>query len=273
MSVPWTAMLEVEAIGCTAEFFVNEIPVQRIAPGRAAVQVDPVEHLLSAGENALAVVIHPGPRPSQFTAAGKVSKATPPPRVRAQLRQYPPGAFPGDPNGVTLTAIEWREAREEADPYATPVVRVNRFEALRQRAPWAFQTAPVLTLDDRLRAQVLDVLHSLHDAFARRDAQPFAQLAQTRFAEVALAFGLDPRQRVQAFVESLQRVWSRPDFAMAPIVDAEVDLRLVAGRRLVDCVDRSWRPLLRGLPQADGKPGFEAPVLLGRIDGRLSIVR
>lgn len=268
-------MLEVAARGCIAEFFVNDIPVVRIAPGVAPQDAVPIPHMLIDQENTLGVIIHPGPRPSAALAGiGAVSRSTADTvNVSAVIKTYPQGVFPGDPSGVQLAEIRWSAKSEAQDPYATPVLRVARFRADGPVPAWSWQSAPKLTIDPALEREVMEICKAVHAGLSAGDPGPLFRAAAPRYAEVASAFDMQAEKLMESFRATLAKERARPKWAMAPMNPASLDLRLAGDQRLVDAIAVDFRPIVRALPQVNGFPGMELPMRLARLGGALMVVR
>ena len=57
-------VLEAQVTGCSAELYVNDIPVTQVGVGQASSVALPVNHYLATGANTLALLVNPGPTPA-----------------------------------------------------------------------------------------------------------------------------------------------------------------------------------------------------------------
>ncbi len=137
---------------------------------------------------------------------------------------------------------------------------------------WAWQDAPELSMGDELIAEARAVLQQLADALRSGTVDQLWALQEVQFTEALRAYPAQTEAGMKSDIGSRvsnYRVLSDP---VIPLVEEELDFRLVAGGRVLECVNRDWAPSLR---LRGPTTGLEVPydVLLARIDGKLSVVR
>jgi hypothetical protein len=272
---------------CTAELYLNGIPVLRnISPALPFSSI-PVHQFLVPGANWLEVVVEPGPTPSRArdgesrrVAAGASVVARLVRCEEAPFTMDEPSAPPPAPapvEGEKLAEITWN-----GDPFEIttfPRILAVERDLGPQAGRWSWQDAPPLCLDDATRAEIASVLATVAGAFEGGRSSGALDLLQTRFAEDARAYPVhDPRTLKAELVSSIRRA-ANEGWSVRPLDPARQDFRLCAGGRLVELVDRDWLPSLRfysGATMGDEPaPDGEIPyaMMLARIAGRLVVVR
>ncbi|MCZ6643284.1 MAG: hypothetical protein O7F71_17045 [Gammaproteobacteria bacterium] len=272
MEINTTSVIHAEAIvtGCKAELYVNQIPVTRIDPDQQDFVSMPVQQLLVDGVNSVELLLEPGLEPSRSRAPAE-PKETEGMRALARLVRYPDGAFPDDESGTVIMTRSWEGASGQILDFP------GIFECSSDLGPalgrWSWQDADRLTLDGAEMAELQRVLGDLHQAFANGEANRVTQLCQPRYRDGAVAY---PARSYESIVAQITRMLQadsqRDDWQMEPLNAAQWDLRLCAQNRMVEAIDRDWRPIIRTRTRDDGIP-FEFPALLAKIDGQFRVVR
>ncbi|MEZ4455203.1 MAG: hypothetical protein R2882_01445 [Gemmatimonadales bacterium] len=65
---------------------------------------------------------------------------------------------------------------------------------------------------------------------------------------------------------------NQPHWSFPGVPRDQWDLRLVAGGRMVECIAADWEPILRSAADDEGN-AFDIPLYLGRLGGRLQVLR
>ena len=258
-------VVEFEALHCEAEVYVNGVPVVR-AYSQQTYHGRPVNHLLIPGTNSLALAACLGPGPSTaWTPREPYTITVPRTRTYAKLWRIAPGGFPRDPGSELVCELEWSP---ELGATVTPVLtRIVTFD-LSATLP-APQWSQCEELPEDFAAQATALLRGLHGSLAAHDPEPFIRLSQPRFEDCARAFEIDLLEDQVGFRQQFAEF---PDAVFEPFDEATLDFRRVAGDRLVDCQDRSWRSPLRTKPDAKGAIALSYRVQLGRLNGGWRIV-
>lgn len=262
---------DMSVTGSDAEFFLNDIPISRLSPDVAEREAMPVNHLLVHGENRLGILIKPGPTPAKAHGETRMEKPALPIHVSARLSAYPPGAIPGEDPGREIALVEHiiPNDREVQFPHYVEI----QFTHAAPVARWAWQTAPRLTLDERLINNVHALLTQLTESLQRADAALFLRLASTRFEENAIAFEEDAAARRQRWADGLQQLSQKPNWTFSPPSLDTMSLRLCADSRMIDCKAADWKPIICARQNEHGVYLVHYPILLANIGGQLQIVR
>jgi hypothetical protein len=129
-----------------------------------------------------------------------------------------------------------------------------------------------MTLDDDTRQEIADFLATLHESVAAGDPEPFIDAGAVRLEEVEKAFDLKPGSKAEHVRKVTLRDAALPWWGLQPLDPGQFDLRLCAGGRLVECIDRDFQPLLKENPDDDGGVRLY-DMLLAKIDDQWQIVR
>jgi hypothetical protein len=264
-------ILELASEGCSAEAYLNAVPVSRVSPESSLLDSQPVNHLLAGGPNLLTLLVEPGPTPARALESTGERTSTGNIRASMKLMVGPQGTFAEDPDVQELADITW--SPPAGGRFQTPVKRQTLFNGAAWWPQWSWQSAAPITLSPPVVQKLLERLRYLSDSLAHRDPEPFIQLARVRFAEVARAYQLDPDDEIQQFREQFQTISSEPDFKMEPVNPETMDLRLCGDRKLVDCVGPDWLPLIRTARKENGLIRLRYPIKLAELDKQWQIVR
>lgn len=259
---------------CTAEFYLNDIPIVMRSQDGGRLFGGQVNELVVDGINEIDAVIYPGPQPGQALSGpgGKRDRfVAADAKVFAALSTYPPGAVVGGPDRKQLIRMEWA-----ADPDGWPEVLPKVMSAAQDLGPllgeWAWEGAPRITLDEDTCQEIADFLGVLHAALAAGDPEPFIEAGAIRLEEVEKAFDLKPGSKAEHVRKVTLRDAAEPWWGLQPLNPANFDLRLCAADRLVECIGRDFQPVLKETPDEDGGVGHY-DMLLAKIDDRWQIVR
>jgi hypothetical protein len=261
---------ELKIDGCRAELWLNDIPLQLLAPDQSHNVSIPAHLYLLDGINTLEIVVYPGPTPSEARNGPiDVSPVSPKGSATARLAAYNPGDFTGDAKAPVLIEVTWKAAEAEPGPYPRAVRTSRNLGAMFGR--WDWEAAERLTLDEATTDEVAYVLETLRTSLAAGDPEPLFRLATLKFRDAATAF---PARPLAALAEQFRAVVARDassaNWSFPPLDRQNFDFRLAAEGRLIECVNRDWRPTLRSAPLADSYPKYYA-MLLCRLQGRWQI--
>lgn len=259
-------MLRLEAQGCTAEAWLNGIPLARVGADGAARTV-PVHEFTLAGGNALELVVDPAPPAAPELPAPRIASH----KAWAGLRLLLPRAGQRvHPSHVrTLAQIDW--AVPEHDIYEAPVHLKEEVELPITFPRWRWLDAPVIDDPAAAKTQVLRMLQQVALGLARGDPEPLLTAARLRVEEQALAYQNKPADEVgrwRVFVKDLAAAGPvRPDLAVL----AQLHLRPVADGRLLECLAADGEPVLRGSSAGEARWFF--PLRVAMIEGRAHVLR
>jgi hypothetical protein len=252
---------------CSAELFLNDIPVDRLTPQRPHLSY-PAHLQLVDGENRLELVIEPGPTPGESRKPG-AGPATATGDAVGKICAYVPGQFTNEANAEVLGRVEWRAGAPAPFPQ-TVAASVNLG---RRFGRWNWESAAPLTLDAATVDSVAGILRQIRTTLSAGDPSYLASLGQAKFENAARAYpGETAAQIEQQFRDFILQQASRGRLDFQPLSPADFDFRLVAGRRIVECINKDWRPALRTIPPANATiPGY-FPMFLSYFNGRWNAV-
>lgn len=113
MSAPQVVYTHLDVEGCTAELYVNDVPVDRLAAGgseggkQRRVESTGAHQYLFDGENRLELLVEPGSTPATARTEIRERKLVEA-RAAARLVRYDDGADLGPENGVVLAEVTFR---------------------------------------------------------------------------------------------------------------------------------------------------------------------
>ena len=254
---------------CTAELYVNGIPLRRnVWPEKPFVSI-PVHQYLVPGDNRLELLVEPGETPARAREAAVMARK-PGAAAAARLVRYEEGDFTDAENGEILAEIGW-EGQADADEVFAKSLGTT--VALGSRSGrWSFQDAPPLTLDDATQAEIWHVLATIAQAFERGDPGPVLSLLEVRFAEGIRAYPVNDEATLAKELTAYVHEVANEGWKVRPLNPEAFSFRLCAGDRLVELVDEDWMPSLRFFAP-DDEEAYGYSLMLARIDGRLVVVR
>jgi hypothetical protein len=262
--------LHIDARGVRAEVELNGFPTLAAMRAPQDGSEAAVQQLLVPGVNELLLRVEPGPRPSAAASERRVL-SRPDAWAVARLVRYPDGALLHPENGTVLAELAWTTT-EGASSEVFPVERRASVTLGGAFGRWAFQDAPVLTLDAALVAEARALLEALGQAMWRGPTMEYKRLIAVHTAEALRAYPAWNRADQEAFLNRLSAAYQRaPEPGFRLLADRH-DFRLVAGGRVLQCVDDDFEGSLRLIRQ-DGSGEMRSAVHLARIDGALRVVR
>ena len=223
----------------------------------------PANEFVVGGKNPVELLLEFGSTPSVArTEAKRADDGAM--AAMARIEVYPPDSFPGEDRGQRILQLVHRgEGKEQSFPQSVTqdVVIDSPFD------PWTWERADVHPSVAAVEAEVRDVLKVMARHLRERAFDRLLSYKQLGLAEWGVAYDEDVPDRVAkmrgVFDEEL---WARPDWNIEDVDPADYDLRLCAGGRLVECVTKTWEPILRTNPAPDGRRTRFA-ALLGRLRG------
>ncbi len=264
-------MAQLEIHGCAAELYLNSVPLIRLAHGvTMGGENIAVQQWLTRGDNQLELLVEPGPTPSKARSEARLVERKEL-RAVARLLRFKEGAEGTAESGTLLAeaAFEWDAPKPNqlTFPYSvsTAVTMGSAF------GPWQWESWPVLTLDDALREEARAVLAALDAAVRGKHVDHIWQLTELQMLDAGKAYGLS-EEFLRADVGDMLRVFAEDGDPTCPRDPAEEDFRLVAGGRLLQLVDKDFRPSFRLKDRKRGQI-VPFPTYLGRLGRELRIVR
>lgn len=264
-------MLVTSAKNCSAEIYLNDIPLYTVTPETTLYDSRAVDPFVVSGTNTLKAIIFPGATPTQVNQKGERRFADGEASLSINLSDYPPGAFEGDEGIVTLGQLNWKLPVDTE--YETPVDANQAISITSNQAPWLWQKAPKMKLESRLKAEVFELLQTLRSCLNQGDPEPFIKASLPRFKEFALTYELDIDQRLDMFREQLQRNRKKPGWKIENISEETLELRLCGNNKMLDCLHKDWNSALRTKRNIKGIIETTYPIKLSMLKGELKIIR
>jgi len=276
--MPRAIHAELELTDCSGELWLNDVPLPSLPVRRPTFEISvPVHHLLVSGMNELVLWVDVEGTPLDNKAPRREA-ARPTAQAVARLVAYETGVMASPENGQVLCTLAYRGA--DAPPSAddaemAPRRRTVSIDLGMSFGPWAWQKAPVLALDDLTRREAEGALRDLHAALFSGDAQRVLDLVPVRWEEMARAYpggdGADDLRSHAAWIAELAADPRRN----VPLEPAHHAFRLVAGGRMIECIDEDFFPSIRIAQEVEPNRWAAAPypVSLARIGQRLAVVR
>lgn len=198
-------------------------------------------------------------RPSAGVTSGRVA-----------LTRYPMGARVPGPDGETLAALDWTQREAES---GLPLVLTTQVSIRGVAVPSSWRAAPRVTLNDGVMRDVTALVTALHAAFASGDAAAVIRLRAIALADLERVYPYYTHRVVtDRLARAMRELWSQPTWRCPPLVPDDFDFRVCGNGRLIHCVDRLWRPVIRAGFDDDGRQ-FPYSVFVASIDGALRVVR
>lgn len=251
---------------CAAEVWLNDIPLRMLDGKRQHNDSMPIPSYVVDGINQLELIVLPGGHPS-VSRTGSHKSAPDGAFARARLARYQDGSLLDSDQGQELISVHWAADGQE---HKFPFIIADKGDCGRNAGAWSWQTADALDLM-RDRQLILDTLGAIYAAFRDGDASTFVVFCETFLKEEAIAYPAytvdELRQRL---VKDIRSNTGKKDY-VKPLAPEQFDLRLCANGRLVECIDKQWQPIIAG--SAPGGDEFPFPIFLGKVGGKLGIVR
>ena len=250
-----------EAKNLRLEIWINSIPAALIAPGESVGIVSvPLNEFITPGKNRLGAMLHAGPLatrsaepwsndPAAATYAGLAS-------LRLRLGVYASGesVLRADPEPA-LVAIDWEGAAE-----AVPLPIGREFEGVDAMGRWAWQDATQLDLSQGpVREAAWAYLKRLHEMLAGGRFEEYLEESSIKIEEYARAYGIASGPVQRNMLQALQSETSR--MQLRPLALDDTDLRLVASRRMIQCLRTNRHHALEFA--GSGKETFFLPAMIG----------
>lgn len=262
------AQLQVK--GCVAELYLNDIPLTRVDAKVAGSETRPVEEYIVPGSNRLEILVEPGSRPSLARTEQRqldVGDAT----AVARLVRFRDGEWTDAP-GEVLGEVRFARPETFQGQRVFPQGLSIAIELGAANGHWDWQDAPELEMGEPLIAEATGVLEALARALRSASMDNVWPLKELEKRDVVRAYpGLNESDMRSTMAEGLAHYAKLGD-PVVPLDRESFDFRLIAGGRMLECVNADWTPSLRLLGP---DTGLEVPykALLARIDGRLRVVR
>lgn len=266
-------VLECASEDCDAEFYLNDIPIVRRGPKLGPFYGGQSNQYLIDGCNEIAIVVNPGPTPSQALSRKSVRfprVSIKPAKVTARLALYPFGAVVGGPDAKELMKVEWVSSSDEPTVYPKVVSCESDLGEL--FGSWEWESAPRLELNDPTRKEIVKFVENLHLSLAAGDPELFIDLGAPRLNDMEKAYGQDPGSKSEMLRNIMQVDVQESWWGMQALAPGQYDFRLCARDRMVEVIGKDWKPVITEEADDDGGVG-SYPMLLSKIKDKWRIVR
>lgn len=266
-------IVRVQAANLRAEVWVNKIPVCMFRPAETRSPTAlPVNQFLVAGRNTVGVTLHAGAVPSkaheEWSDEAGAAAYSGPAVLRLALSEYDDEQAGPAYSPPPLVSLEW-----EGEACSRPVYLEREVVLSKEQRPWAWETAKAFrVIDPTVRTQVLDYVRSLHALLAAGDFNGYMSESAAKLEELtAQAYGLSAEGMRKNMLQAL-KTHSEPSYSLRPFDPQEVDLRLIADGRMIECLrkDRGYVLEYANTKSADT---FFLPLMVGQIQTRWRILR
>lgn len=265
-------VLVTSAKNCTAEIYLNGIPLYVVSPEKSLFDSKTVNQFVVSGDNTLEAIIFPGPKPTLASQRGETKTFQDETGLSIKLSDYPRGAYAGSPGVILLGQVDFQIPI--GTEYETPIHIKKKIKLGHTNlAPWSWEQTPNFSLDDDLKKEAIDLLKELQLSLNNGDPEPFIRASEPRFKDIATAYHFDVEDRKTVFREQLFEFKKNPNWEMENIIDKEVELRMCAENRMIDCLNSEWEPILHSKKNEKGQIDPAYPIKLSVLNGELKIVR
>ncbi len=266
--------LHVQTSGEPVEVLVNGVPVLAL-PAGAGSQSITVHEYLQNGSNRITLVVAPPPvalavsapnAPAQPRMAARAAHA------RARLVLLRQGKSLADEAVRVLAEVVW--AVEEGTSFDAPTQQHQDLELPVGFPRWRWLDAPVLNPGPQDRQLVLAAVQRIAFDLSRGNPDSLLAACRLKLEEVDQAYQRATGQGAAALREQVQQLWQAGVLAtLQPPTPDTLLLRVVAGGRLLECVNPMGAPVL-GSQNDDATLGNIAwPLRLTLIEGKVYVLR
>lgn len=232
--------IDAQTQGAPIEIWVNDCAVARFEPGGdggPGKGFATLEGYVLPGDNAVKVIVDPGPTPSRALEAHAPNA----PATQGRVRVFCPHSWEFNPDTETVvTQVTW------SDPTvaAAPRVATAGFVAAGSRDLPLWWYAVPCPPDAALIALVAQV----QAAMDQGDVATLVAVQRQAMVASQLASGDSMAAREQNLASFLADVLPQKPVG-PPLPQTQWDLRSFAKGRLIDLIARDWRPIVRRGPQ------------------------
>ncbi|MGQ3094578.1 MAG: hypothetical protein ACT6RP_14085 [Roseateles sp.] len=266
--------LHVQTSGEPVEVHVNGVPVLALPAGAGSQSVT-VHEYLQNGSNRISLVVAPPPiaqavaaphAPAQPRLAARAAQA------RARLVLLRQGKSLADEAVRVLAEVNW--AVDEGAAFEAPAVQHQDLELPVGFARWRWLDAPVLNPGPADRHALLAAVQRIAFDLSRGNPDSFLAACRLKLEEVDQAYQRPAGHGTAALREQVQTLWQAGALAsLQPPTAETLLLRVVAGGRLLECLNPLGAPVL-GSHNDDAAPGNVAwPLRLTLIEGKVYVLR
>lgn len=266
--------LHVQTSGEPVEVLVNGVPVLALPAGAGSQSVT-VHEYLQNGSNRITLVVAPLPiglAVSTPDAPAQPRMAARPAQARARLVLLRQGKSLADEAVRVLAEVAW--AVDEGTSFDAPTVQHQDLELPVGFPRWRWLDAPVLNPGPADRQLVLAAVQRIAFDLSRGHPDSLLAACRLKLEELDQAYQQPAGHGVAALRDQVQQLWTAGTLAtLQPPTTETLLLRVVAGGRLLECLNPMGAPVLSSA-NADAGPGNIAwPLRLTLIEGKVYVLR
>ncbi|WP_156391888.1 MULTISPECIES: hypothetical protein [unclassified Roseateles] len=266
--------LHAQTSGEPVEVHVNGVPVLALPAGAGSQSVT-VHEYLQNGSNRISLVVAPLPAaqamaapdaPAQPRMAARAAQA------RARLVLLRQGKSLADEAVRVLAEVNW--AVEEGASFLAPTVQHQDLELPVGFPRWRWLDAPVLNPGPADRQTLLAAVQRIAFDLSRGNPDSFLAASRLKLDEVDQAYQRPAGHGTAALREQVQALWQAGTLAtLQPPTAETLLLRVVAGGRLLECLNPMGAPALSTLNDDAAPDNVAWPLRLTLIEGKVYILR
>lgn len=266
--------LHVQTSGEPVEVHVNGVPVLALPAGPGSQSVTVHEYLQNGG-NRISLVVAPPPIAQAVAlpdAPAQPRMASRPAQARARLVLLRQGKSLADEAVRVLAEVGW--AVEEGASFDAPTVRHQDLELPVGFPRWRWLDAPVLNPGPQDRSLVLAALQRIAFDLSRGNPDTLLAACRLRLEELDHAYQRLAGHGAAALREQVQQQWQAGALAtLQPPAAETLLLRLVAGGRLLECLNPLGAPVLSTHNDDAALGNIAWPLRLTLIEGKVYVLR
>ena len=259
-------VLRLEALGCTAEALLNGVPVARVGGAQTLVTL-PVHEFTVLGNNALELVVHPAAPGARVQPAPMLSDGQSGASLRLLLPRVDSVATPA--SARTLAQLDWAPAADVV--FDAPASVCQSVDLPIAFPRWRWLDAPVISDSPTLLKDLAAYLLPIAVGLAKGDAEPLIQASRLRLDELALAYQRNLADDVARLRQHIQALHAAQALKPALPAAGKIQLRFVAGGRLVECLTTEGSALLQSPVAGGGTVTW--PLRIAAVEGRFYVLR
>jgi hypothetical protein len=266
--------LHVQTSGEPVEVHVNGVPVLALPPGAGSQSVT-VHEYLQNGSNRISLVVAPLPVAQAVAAPNAPAQprmASRPAQARARLVLLRQGKSLADEAVRVLAEVNW--AVEEGASFEAPTAVHQDLELPVGFPRWRWLDAPVLNPGPQDRNTVLALVQRIAFDLSRGNPESWLTACRLKLEEVDQAYQRAAGHGAAALRDQVQQLWQAGVLAtLQPPTAETLLLRVVAGGRLLECLNPIGAPVLSTLNDEASLANIAWPLRLTLIEGNVYVLR
>lgn len=266
--------LHVQTSGEPVEVHVNGVPMLALPAGAGSQSVT-VHEVLQNGSNRISLVVAPPPVAQAVAAPNAPAQprvASRPAQARARLVLLRQGKSLADEAVRVLAEVNW--AVEEGAAFEAPAVMHQDLELPVGFPRWRWLDAPVLNPGPQERQTVLALVQRITFDLSRGNPDSLLAACRLKLEEVDQAYQRTAGTSAAALREQVQQLWQAGALAtLQPPTAETLLLRVVAGGRLLECLNPLGAPALSSRNDEAAMGNIAWPLRLTLIEGKVYVLR